>query len=78
MKKSVTKEELASQRKASRTKVNRNSFEDDEDEEEEQCKSGFYISRRKIAGRHLIAFAQRKVELEDVADREAVISGLGN
>ena len=31
-------------------------------EEEEQCKSGFYISRRKIAGRYLIMFAQRKVE----------------
>ena len=31
-------------------------------EEEEQCKSGFYLSRRKIAGRYLIMFAQRKVE----------------
>ncbi|KAL9178650.1 hypothetical protein ACHAXT_001988 [Thalassiosira profunda] len=44
----------------------------DEDEEEEQCKSGFYISRRKIAGRHLIAFAQRKVEMEDVVDRDFI------
>jgi hypothetical protein len=33
-----------------------------EEEKEEQCKSGFYISRRKIAGRFLIMFAQRKVE----------------
>ncbi|KAL3827622.1 hypothetical protein ACHAXA_000495 [Cyclostephanos tholiformis] len=32
------------------------------EEKEEQCKSGFYISRRKIAGRYLILFAQRKVE----------------
>jgi hypothetical protein len=33
-----------------------------EEEKEEHCKSGFYISRRKIAGRFLIMFAQRKVE----------------
>lgn len=29
--------------------------------DEKQCKSGFYISRRLIAGCHLIIFAQRKV-----------------
>jgi len=38
------------------------------DKDDKQCKSGFYISRRMIAGRHLIMFAQRKVAKDDVAD----------
>lgn len=39
--------------------------ESDDDNDEGLCKSGFYISRRKIAGRHLVMFAQRKNEKED-------------
>lgn len=31
---------------------------------EKHCKSGFYLSKRKIAGRFLVMFAQRKVERE--------------
>lgn len=38
---------------------------DESENEEEHCKSGFYLSRRKIAGRYLIMFAQRKNEKED-------------
>lgn len=34
----------------------------DADDHEKQCKSGFYLSKRKIAGRHLILYAQRKTE----------------
>jgi hypothetical protein len=56
-------------------KGNEEGNEDEEDEEEEddlQCKSGFYISRRKIAGRFLVMFAQRKVEKEVGIDSDFI------
>ena len=40
--------------------------------EEKQCKSGFYISQRLIAGRHLILFAQRKVAKDVDADADFI------
>ena len=40
--------------------------EEETDENEDQCKSGFHVSRRKIAGRYLVMFAQRKVEMADI------------
>lgn len=52
---------------------NHNAMSDEEtDEKEEHCKSGFYMSRRKIAGRRLIMFAQRKVEKEDDIDTDFI------
>lgn len=45
---------------------------DEAEENDEQRPSGFYISRRKIAGRHLVAFAQRKLEMEDSIDRDFI------
>ena len=57
-------------------KSEKNSKKEEEDEDEDSdeqydpyapAESGFYRSRRKIAGRHLILFAQRKVvDAEDV------------
>ncbi|KAL3775057.1 hypothetical protein ACHAW5_001191 [Stephanodiscus triporus] len=41
-------------------------------ENEDQCKSGFYLSRRKIAGRYLIMFAQRKVEKKFGIDEDFI------
>ena len=50
--------------------------EDDEEEDgdlvETHCKSGFYLSRRKIAGRHLIMFAARKIEQEEGVDTDFI------
>ena len=43
-----------------------------DEEDEEQCESGFYMSRRKIAGRHLVMFAQRKVEKEEGVDSDFI------
>lgn len=42
------------------------------DKDEKQCKAGFYISRRMIAGRHLIMFAQRKVAKDDAGDADFI------
>lgn len=42
------------------------------DKEEKQCKSGFYISQRLIAGRHLILFAQRKVAKDVDVDADFI------
>ena len=42
------------------------------DEEEQHCKSGFYLSRRKIAGRYLVMFAKRKNELEDAIESDLI------
>jgi hypothetical protein len=44
----------------------------DDGEEEEQCKSGFYISRRKVTGRFLVMFAERKVQKDDDADSDFI------
>ena len=38
---------------------------EEDDGDEGHCKSGFYISKRKIAGRHLIVYARRKNEKRD-------------
>lgn len=50
--------------------------EDDEEEDDDlvetHCKSGFYMSRRKIAGRHLIMFAARKIEQEEGIDTDFI------
>ena len=46
--------------------------EEDDDEDDEHCKSGFYMSRRKIAGRHLIMFASRKVEQQEGVDADFI------
>ncbi len=40
--------------------LNKSSESTMSDQDEKQCKSGFYISMRMIAGRNLIMFAQRK------------------
>ena len=42
------------------------------DKVEKQCKSGFYISQRLIAGRHLILFAQRKVAKDVDVDADFI------
>lgn len=46
--------------------------EDDDYDDEEQGESGFYISRRKIAGRLLVMFAQRKVKKEVGIDSDFI------
>ena len=35
---------------------------EEDDDDEGHCKSGFYLSKRKIAGRYLVVFARRKNE----------------
>ena len=59
------------------TDVNNNIDYDDEEEKgdelvEDHCKAGFYMSKRKIAGRHLIMFAARKVEKEEGVDTDFI------
>ena len=47
-------------------------YDKDRDGEDDHCKSGFYISKRKIAGRRLIMFAERKVKQTDGADPDFI------
>lgn len=52
---------------------------DDEDEENHfVAETGFYISKRKIAGRHLVMFAKRKIDQSDLSEELAsVVDPLG-
>lgn len=45
---------------------------EESDDEEQQCKTGFYLSKRKIAGRFLVMFAQRKNEQEDAIESDLI------
>ena len=54
-----------------------NNIDNDEEEEEDElvedhCKAGFYMSKRKIAGRHLICYAARKAEEEEGIDADFI------
>ena len=58
----------STRRESSKGQSDDNLSDNEADTEEVNCKSGFYLSRRKIAGRHLIMFAQRKIEKENDID----------
>ena len=47
-------------------------LDDDEMEDDSHGVSGFYISKRKVAGRRLVMYAQRKVSKEDEMDSDFI------
>lgn len=54
--------------------------ESNDDDYENPCvaETGFYVSKRKIAGRHLVMFAKRKIDQDDLDDDIAsVVDPLG-
>mmetsp|Transcript_6573 Transcript_6573/g.11997 ORF Transcript_6573/g.11997 Transcript_6573/m.11997 type:complete len:125 (+) Transcript_6573:1-375(+) len=52
--------------------------EEDDEENSFHAVSGFYLSKRKIAGRYLVMFAKRKIDIDEIGEQFAsVVDPLG-
>jgi hypothetical protein len=52
--------------------------EEDDEENSFDVVSGFYLSKRKIAGRYLVMFAKRKIDIDEIGEQFAsVVDPLG-